>query len=71
MTRKYVMQNHFHFLKESDSSRIRASLDTDLMVLKYVYPKRDLKEKSLLLMKNRRTRGFTGLGLRLNMPSVV
>lgn len=71
MTRKYVMRNHFHFLMESGFGRILVLLDTDLLVLKYVCPKRSLKEKNLLLMKNRITRGFPESGLKLSMLSVV
>ena len=71
MTRKYVIQNRFPFLRESDFGRIPVSSDTDQPVLKCVCPKRNLKEENLLLMKSKRTRGFPELGLKLSMLSVV
>ena len=46
----------------------KASLDTSQMGLKYACPKRNLKEKSLLVLKTKRTSGFPESGLKWSMP---
>ena len=68
MTKRFVMKNLFYFPKVLDSGKIQASSDTGRMGLKYACPKRNLKEKSLLVLKNKRTSGFPESGLKWSMP---
>jgi len=58
MTKRFVMKNLFYFPKVLGSGRIQVSSDTNRMELKYACPKRNLKGKSLLVLKNKRTSGF-------------
>jgi len=55
MTKRFVMKNLFYFPKVLGSGRIQVSSDTNRMELKYACPKRNLKGKSLLVLKNKRT----------------
>lgn len=59
------MKNLFYFPKVLGSGRIQVSSDTNRMELKYACPKRNLKGKSLLVLKNKRTSGFPELGLNI------
>ena len=68
MTKRFVMKNLFYFPKVLGSGRIQVSSDTNRMELKYACPKRNLKGKSLLVLKNKRTSGFPELGLKWSMP---
>ena len=70
MTRGYVIQNLFRFPKEYDFGRIQVFRGTNRMVLMYICPKRNLKEKNLLRKKSRRIREFQASGLKSSMPSV-
>lgn len=66
--KRFVMKNLFYFPKVLGSGRIQVSSDTNRMELKYACPKRNLKGKSLLVLKNKRTSGFPELGLKWSMP---
>ena len=68
MTKRFVMKNLFYFPKVLGSGRIQVSSDTNRMELKYACPKSNLKGKSLLVLKNKRTSGFPESGLKWNMP---
>ena len=68
MTKRFVMKNLFYSPKVSGFGKIQVSPDTDRMELKYACPRRNLKEKSLLLLKNKRTSGFPESGLKWSMP---
>ena len=73
VTFKYHWDEYYsHFTLEGKvRQRIsynRASSDTGRMGLKYACPKRNLKEKSLLVLKNKRTSGFPESGLKWSMP---
>jgi len=68
MTKRFVMKNLFYSPKVSGSGKIQVSSDTGRMELKYACPKRNLKEKSLLLLKSKRTSGFPESGLKWSMP---
>ena len=68
MTKRFVMKSLFYSPKASDSGKIQVSSDIGRMELKYAYPRRNLKEKSLLPLKNKRTGGFPESGLKWSMP---
>ena len=68
MTKRFVTKNLFCSPKASGFGRIQVSSDTGRMALKYACPRRDLKGKSLLLLKNRRTSGFPESGLKWSTP---
>lgn len=62
------MKNLFYSPEVLGSVKIQVSSDTDRMELKYAFPGRNQKEKSLLLLKNKRTSGFPESGLKWSMP---
>ena len=59
------MKNLFYFPKVLGSGRIQVSSDTNRMELKYACPKRNLKGKSLLVLKNKRTSGISGVRIKV------
>ena len=52
--------------KEYDYGKIQVTLDTYQMELKYVCPRRNLKEKNLLLTKKLENKKISGIRIKVN-----
>ena len=59
------MKNLFYSPKVSGSGKIQVSSDTGRMELKYACPKRNLKEKSLLLLKKQENKRISGIRIKV------